>query len=1191
MKKNHARFPIVHGEEKKHRSAKERHRIKFRAVLMRINLITFFTLITFLQVTGRVKAQQITLNVKNSPLEEVFKTIERQTSYVFFFPSRVVKDKKTVNIQVKNMDFKAVMEKVLEGHGLVYSVSENSVIIKEAAPAVKAGGHQADITIKGRVTDSNGKPLTGVTIKLKGAEIGTMSDHEGRFAIDVPDDNAVLLVSSIGYITIQVPIKNNYTPNIRLVDATAQLKEVTVLPINTGYESIKPERFVGSATVIDSTILARTVSRDLLSRLDGTTNGLIFLKTASSSVPRLNLRGIATLGSNTDLNGQPPTNPLIVLDDFPFSGDVNSINPNDIESISILKDAASASVWGAKAGNGVIVITTKKGKYNSGFAVNVRSSIQIEAKPDMEYFPWMNSSDFIDVEQFLFDKGFQDIYLQRPNILTVSPAVEIMDKKRRGVITEAEATKQLNVLRGYDVRNDYNKYVLRNSINNQNYINISGGSNNLNYNIGLGTDYNKTSIKGPGAKARYSLNSSLNIKPIKFLEIQTGISYINENSVFDGLTSTIVNPIGRRSKLYPYARLADNDGKHLPIPYKYTMSFIDAEANPNLLDWHYRPLDEKDLVDNNQDISTLRLNIGMAVNIVSWLKADIKYQYSNQKLTLSQLYNEQTYFARDLVNSYTSKGDFKRNIPLGGILDKGFGDLQSHNVRGQLSINKNWNGKHTYSAIVVADVIGTELSSSTNRLYGYNNENLTYSTTIDYSTLFPLYFGGAAQIPARLESIGRSDRLVSILANSSYTFNNRYTIYGSVRRDGSNLFGVKTNNKWKPLWSIGTKYTISNEDFFRISQIDNLAVRASYGYTGNVNNTVPAVALLTYSSSLNTDQLPFAFISNPPNPDLRWESVRTTNVGIDFSLFKSRVSGSLDVYNRRSRDVISSVPADPTLGISGGNVFKNVANLQNKGVDVGVHLKLVNIGLKWTASINYSHVKTKVEKFFGTYVVTPRTGGIREGDIYGAIYAYKWGGLDPQNGDPQGYLGKLISKDYAKIFVDSLNNQAYIGSPNPMHYGNILNSLSYKNFELSFNISFRAAYYFRKPALSYSSLYNGWDGHPDYLNRWRAPGDEAKTNVPSMPFPANANRDEFYAFSEVNYERGDHIRLQDIRLGYTFIRNTYTRFPVKSINVFLVAGNLNWMLWRASKTNLDPDFPLSEIPPRRTISFGTSIGF
>jgi hypothetical protein len=523
----------------------------------------------------------------------------------------------------------------------------------------------------------------------------------------------------------------------------------------------------------------------------------------------------------------------------------------------------------------------------------------------------------------------------------------------------------------------------------------------------------------------------------------------------------------------------------------------------------------------------------------------------------------------------------------------------NNNLRGQINFNKNWSNKNNITAMVAGEVGENKSSGSSNSYYGYNDKTLSYSQSIDYTTFFPQYIGGStAQIPNGSSYFeGLVNRSVSLLGNVSYSYLDRYRIYGSARKDGANIFGTTTNNKWKPLWSIGTGWDVSKETFYHIQWMSLLRLRASYGYTGNAGTGLSAITTLLASSAGNSPytQLPMSIINNPPNPDLRWEKVGIVNLGLDFSLFKDRISGSAEWYQKKTKDAIATAPIDPITGLQ--RLTYNYANLKGDGVDIVINSKNVTgTNFQWFTTLNFSHSKTIITKYYGGYVTTPINIDInpKEGGLAYALFSYKWMGLDPANGDPRGLLNGKVSKDYQAILSDSFQNQVFNGSRIPLYYGNLLNTFSFKGFSVSVNITYKFDYYFRKSALSYSGLYSGWTGHAEYAERWQKPGDEKWTNVPSMVYPGDGYRDLFYAGSEINVERGDNIRLENIRLGLPAWQNkSKGHFPIQSAQLSLIPANLNLFIWKASKSNLDPDYSGSAyvLPPAKVWAVALNVKF
>lgn len=372
-----------------------------------------------------------------------------------------------------------------------------------------------------------------------------------------------------------------------------------------------------------------------------------------------------------------------------------------------------------------------------------------------------------------------------------------------------------------------------------------------------------------------------------------------------------------------------------------------------------------------------------------------------------------------------------------------------------------------------------------------------------------------------------------------------------------------------------------------------LRLRASYGYSGNTNNATSALATIAYEGVNPYTNTPYADPYTFANPGLTWEQVRTLNLGIDFSALKGRLSGSLDWYSKKSDNLIANVPIDQTISQQ-GTITKNAASLSGHGMDLLLTSNNLAGKVKWTTTLNFSYSRTIVTKYYSNIVTTPATfTGInpQAGKIAWGIYSYKWAGLDPSTGDPQGYLKGKVSKDYTSIINDSFQNQVLNGSSVPLYFGNILNTFTWNNLSLSFNLSYRLSYYFVKPTISYSNLFNNWVTNSDFERRWQKPGDEKNTTVPSMVYPANIQRDAFYAGSSVNVMKGDNLRLQDIRLAYLLENHLGHKYPFKSIQFYLYAYNLNWLVYRANKFGIDPDYSLTSLLPAKSWAAGINLNF
>jgi TonB-linked SusC/RagA family outer membrane protein len=1049
----------------------------------------------------------------------------------------------------------------------------------------------AQISLSGTVTDaSDNHPLFGATVHLSRQHTAVITDKDGHFSIDLRAFPDTLLVSYIGYQVFKQYISRqpNNAIQVGLSPSIGTLNEVAV---STGYEILPKERSTGSFDQIGNKLYNRAVSTDVISRLDGVASGLLFDKTGGVlNQYSLSIRGISTLTKSYAY-------PLIVIDNFPYDGDLNNINPNDVESITVLKDAAAAAIWGTRAGNGVIVITTKKGRYNQPLKVSITSNLTVSEKPNTFAIPVISSSDFIDVEKYLFSQGFYNAANTNSyNRPVLSPVEEILFKEQSGALSAGVANAQINALRNYDVRNDFEKYVYRDAFNQQHSINLSGGTNNLNYLLAVGYDKNLQNLVGD-QNQRITVKSENSFKPVKGLEIQLGTQYTQTNTQLNssgGYGSIYTG--GGKTNIYPYARLADAQGNPLVLEKDYRASFADTAGQGKLLNWKYSPLQETSLADNTIKLNDILLKVGATYHFSPSFSSQILYQYEHQATDGRNYYSQDTYYTRNLINQYTqlSGGTVTNNIPLGGILDQSASVLSSYDARGQLNFNHLWNNKHQLNIIAGGEIRQTKTDGSLVRNYGYNSNTLI-STPVNQATLYPIY-GGLADntgIPYPNTFTGLLDRNVSLYGNGSYTYNNRYTVSASARRDASNVFGVETNRKWIPLWSGGLAWNISNEDFYHLAALPYLKLRATYGYSGNVNNSISALTTIIYrpiNSATSINGLPFANVSNYPNPNLRWERVGTFNLGLDFGTKNNIITGSVEYYYKKATDLIGLVPADITQG-AGTVLTENSAELHTKGLD----LTLNSINLKgkfgWNTSLLFSINKNKVAKYLynpSSYSAFTSGSFFIAGEPANSIVSYRWAGLDPANGNPRAYLNGQVSEDYASIVSSATaKDVVFQGSAVPQYFGSIRNEFSYQSFSLSANIVYRFDYYFRRPTTSYYALFTNWQGYNDFSQRWLKPGDEAHTNVPSLDYPADANRDAVYNYSSITVEKGDNIRLQDIRLAYQISKDIWRRLPFQGVQVYAYVNNIA-ILWRANKLGLDPDYGLS-IPLPRTFSIGCKI--
>lgn len=1045
--------------------------------------------------------------------------------------------------------------------------------------------------LHGTVINEKNVPLPNASVVLLEPHRRIAVNAEGKFVVNLDKDSAYINVSFVGYIQQSVIItRNQKDVVISLVPLSKEIEEVYV---NSGYHTQRLKTSVGSYEILDSKLLNREVSPDFMSKLENVSSGVLFDRrdatfSSNGRMPNNNvyIHGISTLRT-ANTGGSAP---LIVVDNFPFDGDINLINPNDIENIVILKDAAASSIWGARAGNGVIVITTKSGKYSTSLNQYFSSNFKINEKPDLYGRKIIDNATLIGVEQFLFEKGYYNNLINSAAKPVLSPVVELLIEEKNGNITNSELEEKLQIYAAQDIRADMLKHVYRNAAFQQYAYNLSGGAEKVNFIAQMGYDMSHPVQKSDKLE-RITGRLFSNFKPYSFLEFTTGISFSNIRSTF----ASGGDFYSDNGYAFPYVRLVDDTGTSLSVPYQYRTSFIETAGNGKLLDWKFRPID---LINNPplaSDQKNIVLDIGTNVKLIKGLDISLKYRYTYNNNTTHENHNIQSYYARNLINrgSVIVGEAITYGFPYGGILRQNISGGTSNYFRVQGNYNLTQQG-HNFTVNGGMEMRSVKSEAMGSTMYGYNEHTLTYATGIDFTKRYPV-FGGLASydiIPFNLyPNKSSTNNFLSFYLISDYNFQQRYLLSASVRKDASNLFGVNTNNKWTPLWSVGTGWNVHEEPFFDVGFISQLKIRGSFGYSGNVDNSMSALTTLQYLPNNNWG-IPYemARIVNLPNKDLRWEKLANWNIGVDLSLFNRKLSGSIDYYIKNTFDLFDSYPLDPSLGVA--SMLLNAANTKSKGLDVRIDGKIIDKEIRWSSSLLFSYnnnwiVKTLTDpKLPNSYVNVGNISNI-ENDLVYQVYAYRWAGLN-EKGMPQGYLNGEVSTDYRSIMRNKdLSQMDKIGSARPLFFGNLRNTFDYGAFSLSASLSYRFKYYFQRPSINYQNLYANNDGHIDYMDRWQKPGDEYQTHVPVMMYPIDANANLFYSNSTVLIEKGDYIRLQDVRMDY----RSNMRLKKKEIpfTLFLMANNVA-LLWKATKSDVDPEYR-GKIPNPRAYSMGLNINF
>ncbi|WP_423737297.1 SusC/RagA family TonB-linked outer membrane protein [Chitinophaga caseinilytica] len=1152
----------------------------------------------------RQDSGRINLQVIAQPVEAVMKLIEAQSGKTFYYGSKARPKNTAVTIQVKNARLAEVLDILFNGQSVTWKIGKEYIALMPAdeAPPEK-GTLSADsiptMRLSGIVISKDGSPIQGASVYSRSSRTGIVTDKAGIFSMSAVKKNDVLVISSLGFYPRQLKIGDKAYLEVTLDSAINEIQAVEV--VSTGYQHIPKERVTGSFVLLDNKLLNRTPSTNILDRIRYVTNGLSYVGGDIQSFTGTSymVRGISTFNAGKK--------PLIVIDGFPYEeGDnpddiVRRLNPNDVESITVLKDAAAASIWGARSGNGVIVITTKKGKLNSKPEVNVVANLTVTERPKLSRLPVISSTDAIAFEKRRFATGFfndyDDSYPAGNYFPVVSPAVERMLAARRNEMSAAQLDAELAKLSGHNVWDDISGYMTRPALHQQYSVSYRGGKDRSTYYVSAGYDRTRAESVGNNSE-RFTFDVNNTNKIGKVVEVGYMVNYANTTDRAPFLTyKDLIPAAGGSNWLAPYTELKDAAGNALPIPNRegFRKKYTDTLRAPGLLDWNYRPLDELNEVRIKNRSDNFRIGLNVRLHLMKGLNMEIKGQMHKMIGREDQLFSQSSFDVRNNINKFSYvdpvTGNVKYPYPLGARLAIRNARQNTLNLRGQVNYDKGWD-RHQLNALAGMEVSESKSENNLSTLYGYNEETLT-SVPVNFAEAYATRPSGAGFLISPGTGVNNYlNRFLSYYGNFSYVFDGRYTATGSIRWDAANLFGVNANDRRVPLWSAGLAWNILNERFMQhAANIDQLSLRATYGWNGNLLYAASALPVITYVNTPNAYQLaPYAFIQTPPNPNLTWEKVETWNIGLDFSVLKRRLGGTIEYYQKHGENLIGNIVNDITKGF--GNYFGNYASIKGKGLDVQISgIPVETPDFNWRSIFNISYNTNKATKY--DYIGASSTEDpsiylVGSAPVVGRplyeIYAYKWAGLNGENGDPQGYLADTVAP--YNLLIRGRNTKpkdlARFGTRVPRVTGNFLNSVGWKGVLLSFNIRYSMGYYFQRPSIYYDDLLNAWNGHKDFAERWQKPGDEKVTNVPSESLGFNARRDLFYRQSSILVEKGDNIRLQDIALEYALPAKMISR-KISGITLRAMVANVG-ILWRANGKGLDPESLNYPIPRSYTFS-------
>lgn len=1155
--------------------------------LMRINLTFLILLTAFMQVSFAAKAQKISLSRTNAPLTEVFKEIRKQSGFDFLINYEQIKQTRAITIHVENMDLVDVLNSCFKDQPFSYSIRNKLIVVipkktisQQVSPLAMPAA--ADINVHGKVVDDAGIPLPGVTVTNKNTRNTTVTNKSGEFNIKASTAADILVFSSIGMQTQEVNVNNQSELIVKMKVSSTVLSEVTV---NTGYQTFKKTQMTGSAVTVGSTELEQRYQPNIINNLEGRVPGLVNYNGGTV------IRGVSTINASRS--------PLYVVDGLPIDGSIANINPYDIESVTVLKDAAAAAIYGARAANGIIVITTKKAK-NHRTTVEVNSNVTVTEKPDIS-FNLLTPGQQVDLESSYYSNYYKNVAgsvnLTTTNITNGNPITPVQYayyQLAQGRITQSDLDAQLSGYRQNDFRKQFSDNALLKNILQQ--YDVAIRTDGPKYNSSLVIDY-----KNSNSGILNAYDRQLNIfykgsyQMATWLDINFGV-----NTVLGQTKASNSNFATSGTNVSPYLQLLDASGNRTRYTTgDYNMYNTTAASMPqySMLVNH---LDELGLDSRKVKQQNGRYFVNMNARIILGLIFSPQFQYENTTTNSSAYSEQQSYVMRYLDNVYFKVPQITTPVTYANLLPLNGGKLASSNSTGNSwTARAQLNYKKQFGKSNIDVIGGTEFRQITTKgtnglLLGYDDQLQNQSTTtvnfpalFAYSTastfkpgfgttgLYNTYFNN--QIGLIPETTHRYN---SGYANATYTYDNKYAAFGSYRVDYADVFGLDKKFRGKPLWSSGLAWNVSNESFMsQVNWVDFLKLRVSYGVTGNIANGVNS--FLTANSTLPANSVtnaPVSVVTSAANPELRWEKSTTPNAGLDFTLFSNRLTGSFDWYRKTSKDLLFTTRIDPSEGFT--NQIINNGGMVNNGIEIMLDYSWLKPGnkdgLAWSTQLTLSHNKNKI-----TYVdeisVLPTqlvAGGYKVRYPVNSLFSYQYQGLN-NVGQPQ-WLKADGSLTTVALTGSDLSAVHYTGGTDPVNVIGLTNTVYYKGFSLNVLAVYYGGHYMRAQIPDIYASGAAYGSMPSYLlNSW-TPGNTT-TNIPGFgqyapsTYPGTSVVPSGYITNSDSFVRpADFIKIRSVVLGYQLPQQWIGKFGAKNVRLTFQLNNPK-ALWVKNDIGIDPE--------------------
>lgn len=1102
----------------------------------------------------------------------------------------------TVTATLKQANVEQALHKVLGGKPFSIKKNGEFYIISKTAPG--HGKKSEERSISGHITDENGDPLYGVSIMVEGTSNGTITDIQGVYSLKLKAHDKALVVSYVGMKSRKIALTQKSTYDIVLQEDRNLLSDVVV----TGYQTLSKERATGAFGLMKEKEIEKRHVSNISNVLDGMVAGVQGSSDGRGG-KQYTIRGIGTMYGNGT--------PLVVVDGFPItdiangtSSDLNAfqkINPNDVESITVLKDAAAASIWGARSANGVIVITTKKGKKNEKLNVDVSLQTAISQKYKVSQITnRASSAEQIDYERKSFEHNWINGEFGGSSSELLAPITQsqmlLYQGLRFGTISEDEMNEGLNRLSLLDNAEQIKKYLLKSPINTQVNASVSVGGEKSNTYASMMFQNGVGALYGENTNT-YFVNFGNDFTFNKHISMNIGANFQHVN---DHQAAFSVSDI---ANLSPYEMLLDGDGNYLDQVQKYN-SYVLSQYPTDLFtysDLSYNLLREARNTKTTQKSILFRGHIGLDAMIVDGLHFRSKFQYERNSYDYSKRNGAETFFVRDMVDYYTpydmTTGEVGTSaIPNGAILMTRSGVTTSTLFRNELSYDRTFGERHAITAIIGNEVQNTKTTSQANPyIYGYN-EKTESSSPLTASKAMTIE-GWEVSLPGTKFTRGwNNNRYVSFFGNAAYTLDEKYSFSLSARSDASNMITSEAKYRWSPFWSIGGLWNMNKENFMKdMKWLNRLALRLTYGKNGN---SCPQSSART-TLNMNHSQVDYgtgkeyAEIIDYGNPTLRWEKTATTNIGIDFAMLGNRLSGSFDFYNKQGSDILGNVNVAGANGTT--QVVFNNAKIINRGVELSLNgnTDIANTGINVALGLNYSYNYNKVNKLENelTTVMDVLGSSYVEGSPLYPIYAFEYLGMEdgiPYISDGEG--GKVALDDYNLMYGTNTKALKYMGTTLSPHTLGINLAVSYRSLSLLAIMNGRFGGKFRMPTFSYAPIDGYSKTHVSAQYGEVVRGDNSLPTLPTTleDYYGYATWSTYTPYLDSRVASSSYLYMQELTLNYDLPRTALYAIGINSASAFIKGENLG-LLWTANDQGYHPEFLPGSIKPTFTVSFGLKV--